>query len=283
MSIVLVIIGLIIGATFPLLRGMLQTQRSIASKKELETAKQALISFAITQGRLPKQDQGAGADVLGDGVEKDTTNCTNTNYCKLPYMTLQVKGTDNYSLPLLYDVTEVLRDPPESGNMCNTLYDLIPQVPPSGIPNVSCDGDNKPCVTNDSDTDNGAIQLYPDTGRNVAAIVISRGPNARLDGKNATGSNREYEMETKARTEDYDDVVVTLTYGELVSALNCGKKEGPPITLHLDATGVSFKCYTRCCGYNYTQLEDCLADPGECISGLEQFDGGVKTNKTSCN
>lgn len=220
MSIVLVIIGLIIGATFPLLRGMLQTQRSIASKKELETAKQALIAFAITQGRLPKQDQSAGADVLGDGVEEVNPICTDTNYCKLPYMTLQVKGTDNYSLPLLYDVTQQLVGTSDVESMCNILLNIEPS---DGDTSVSCNtlGDRKPCVTIDSDQDNGSIQIFPNTGRHVAAIVVSRGPNARLDRKNATSSNREFEMETKARTEDYDDFVVTLTYLELITALGC--------------------------------------------------------------
>ncbi|MDD5612612.1 MAG: prepilin-type N-terminal cleavage/methylation domain-containing protein [Gallionella sp.] len=80
MAIVLAVIGLILGATLTVLTA-LQEQRNIEdTKSSLEAAKDALLGFAVTNGRLP-----CPASSTSNGIEDPVGGTTSLISCTHPY------------------------------------------------------------------------------------------------------------------------------------------------------------------------------------------------------
>ncbi len=109
MAIVLVIIGLLAGGILIPISEQLQNTRSTDNKNQMETIKEALIGFAIANGRLP-----CPAIVNSNGIESPVGGgtCT-TQHGFIPYQTLGLEGqfnedniySDPWNNPYGYSVT----------------------------------------------------------------------------------------------------------------------------------------------------------------------------------
>lgn len=92
MAIVLVLMGLVLGGLIAPLSMQMEQRNLIATRTTLETAKEALIGFAMTNGRLP-----CPATAGSNGAESPAGGgaCTNNFNGFLPAATLGLSGTDN--------------------------------------------------------------------------------------------------------------------------------------------------------------------------------------------
>ena len=101
LTIVLVIVALLIGGMLVPLSAQRDLGRASETQKQLAEIKEALLGFAVANGRLPRP-----ATSLADGAENpslcaDDTACTGY----LPWAVLGVKKTDAWSKMIRYSVT----------------------------------------------------------------------------------------------------------------------------------------------------------------------------------
>ena len=112
MAIVLVIIGLLLGGMMMPLSAQLDQRRNSETLKALDEINQALVGFAIANGRLPCPASATTATgSAGAGLEATTgtgsaLTCTNVNGVGvLPWATLGVTETDSWNRRYSYRVT----------------------------------------------------------------------------------------------------------------------------------------------------------------------------------
>ncbi len=144
-AIVMIIIGLLAGGGAFVMGMMTERKARNESIDYMHQAKEALISYASTQGMLPSAD--TNSDGVGDGV----------TIGGLPYFDLKLRPTDLYKRVLQYEVDSGLTTDLQS--TCNALKGGL-----SGAPDV-VDGD-------------GSGTAFP-----VAVVLVSSGPmDADSDG-----------------------------------------------------------------------------------------------------
>lgn len=102
MAIVLVIVGLALGAGLSVLSGQVEQKKINDTQKALEEAKDALMGFAIVNGRLPRP-----ATVASNGIEITAAACATDLACTglIPWATLGVTKLDAWAKVIRYSVT----------------------------------------------------------------------------------------------------------------------------------------------------------------------------------
>lgn len=151
MAIVLAIVGLLLGGLLPTISGQMEQRHVSDTRKQLVEIQQALIGFAIINGRLPcpaLSTTPTGSSTAG--VETSTCAAPN-NGGVLPWVTLGVSETDAWGRRFTYRVT------PAFATVTPTPF----QLNTPGILNVGLTWLN---------TDVGAASGVP-------AIVVSHGTN----------------------------------------------------------------------------------------------------------
>ena len=113
-AVVLAIVGLLIGTLVPSLATLIQLRGHGDAARELRQIKEALLGFAVSEGRLPWPD----TDVLPDGVENparptppDCVSCEGY----LPWKTLGIAPTDPWGRMYLYRVSHEFASPVQTG------------------------------------------------------------------------------------------------------------------------------------------------------------------------
>ena len=101
MAMVLVIMGLLLGGGLTLLSTQIEQQKVKGTERQLEEAKEALIGFALANGRLPRP-----SSVLLNGVEMPGV-CASDAACTglIPWTTLGVSKLDGWNKIVRYSVT----------------------------------------------------------------------------------------------------------------------------------------------------------------------------------
>jgi prepilin-type N-terminal cleavage/methylation domain-containing protein len=190
LAIVLVVLGIILGMTLPLLSELTRHRHYRSAQKELEEIKEALIGYAAIHFRLPN------ADANGDGVQ-DTGQVTGT----IPFVDLGLGAVDPWRNAYRYDVNQRLTNTNNLQALCSALASIgateLPQVA------FSAGGPSSP----------------------QAAVVISMGENSRLDEENADG-DRVYEARTPTAT--FDDITVAIAPNALYTRLSCSPSSPGP-------------------------------------------------------
>jgi prepilin-type N-terminal cleavage/methylation domain-containing protein len=100
MAMVLVIMGLLLGGGLTLLSTQIEQQKVKGTERQLEEVKEALIGFALANGRLP-----CPADPLVPGVELNPCNTEATASGLIPWTTLGVNRLDGWNKVIRYSVT----------------------------------------------------------------------------------------------------------------------------------------------------------------------------------
>lgn len=111
MAIVLMIVGLLLGGLIPTLSAQMESQHISETRKSLGEIQEALIGFAIINGRLPcPADPTIATGQAGAGAER-TPPCTGGNSTGvLPWATLGVGETDAWGNRYTYRVTDYFAD-----------------------------------------------------------------------------------------------------------------------------------------------------------------------------
>ncbi len=183
MAIVLVVLGLIMGMTLPLLSEISKHRHFRVTNRELEEISDGLAGYAGIHGRLP------WADINGDGRE-DSGQATGT----LPFLELGVRPVDSWRNQFLYDVNENLA----STNSVSALCTVLSSLGSGSLPQLSFSSGGPSSVQ--------------------ALVVISKGENSRLDGGNSD-ADRIYEAHTP--TQDFDDLALGINPNTLYARLSC--------------------------------------------------------------
>ena len=101
MAIVLFIVALLLGGLLPTISGQVEQQRINETRKQLDDIKQALIGFAIINGRLPCPANG----ILPSGDEVTSGGSCSLTKGVLPWATLAVNETDAWGRRFTYRVS----------------------------------------------------------------------------------------------------------------------------------------------------------------------------------
>jgi prepilin-type N-terminal cleavage/methylation domain-containing protein len=107
MAMVLVIMGLLLGGGLTLLSTQIEQQKVKGTERQMEEVKEALIGFAIANGRLPRP-----ATSPVDGAERG--NCANVAQCTgfIPWVTLGVNRLDGWNKIVRYSVQREFANAP---------------------------------------------------------------------------------------------------------------------------------------------------------------------------
>jgi len=200
MAVVMIIVGIVISTMVTVLPSLLQTAKHREAKAQLEKIDYALQGYAIANNRLPF------ADTNGDGTE-------DVGYVgDIPYLTIGLSsGEDTWGNPIRYAVygeaggTANLTDPPDANAFCTAI----------SAADVLGFNASIAYTTNDD----AACTAVDTNASNQAYIIASGGTKDQggtpgfFDGCNGTGVG--FNAVNKRPAPDYDDIVKSLSLGEL--------------------------------------------------------------------
>lgn len=110
MSIVLAIVALLLAGLLPTISSQIEQQRRNETRKQLAEIQQALIGYAVINGRLPCPADGTIPTIPGvaNGAGQEKASCAaGANGGVLPWVTLGVNETDAWGRRFTYRVTPV--------------------------------------------------------------------------------------------------------------------------------------------------------------------------------
>jgi prepilin-type N-terminal cleavage/methylation domain-containing protein len=220
LAIVLVIVALLLGGLLVPLSAQYDNANTSAVQKSLSDIQEALIGFAITNGRLPCP---ALATTIGVGSEQppSASGCANKAGV-LPWATLGVNETDPWGHRYSYRVTKEFTPPSWPGTSVSCATTLPNPAPANASFALCSQGD----LTVFDTSGGNSISI------NVPAIVISHGKNGhgayttqgtllglgsdtdeqdnQLTGVSGTSTANAYFV-SKLPTDSFDDVVVWIS------------------------------------------------------------------------
>lgn len=171
-AVVIAIIGLLLGALLVPLATQVQATKIKATDKSLEEIREALLGFAITNGRLPCPDTGT------DGIEDGGGAAVcNNQQGTLPYASLGVAPLDAWGRRYTYRVTAEFTRNPVPGSVCVA-------VPPDNRLGLCDVGDIT--ISGRVTDPNVNDKVERNLGVASAAVVVSHGPNG-LGGSDLNG------------------------------------------------------------------------------------------------
>lgn len=224
MAMVLTIVGLLLGALIPTLSAQIELQRVTETRKQLNEIQQALIGYAIINGRLPcPASATATEDPVGGGV------CNHAYDGFIPAATLGLSTTDSSGFAvdswgnrIRYAVT-----PWPSTNPTNT-FTTASGLASTGISNLAQAGTpylqvcSAASTNTSSCTANTALTAKP----GVPVVIYSTGKNgvgSGLDERENTDNDQVFTSHTPtpstATNGEFDDLVIWLSANNLVSRM----------------------------------------------------------------
>jgi prepilin-type N-terminal cleavage/methylation domain-containing protein len=186
MAIVLAIVALLLGGLLPVISSQIELQRRNDTRKYLEVVRDALVGYAVINGRLPCPDSN------DDGTAEATCTTIAQQVGTLPYTDLGVVGTDAYDNVLIYAVTKEFASA--------TPFTLIT----TGNLKV-CDA---ACASN--------------LTTSSPAVLVSRGANAATAASADEAENTDGDTTFISRDfaqDGYDDLIVWLSLNTLVNRM----------------------------------------------------------------
>jgi len=223
MAIVLMIVGLLLGGLLPTISGQMERQHTSETRKQLDEIQQALIGYAIINGRLPcPANPAIATGQAGAGIER-TPPCTAGNSTGvLPWATLGVNETDAWGNRYTYRVSSDFADAVGSA----TYGGCTPTPTPTLSTFALCSSGNLDVRSAASGGTSIAI--------NVPAVIISHGKNSggayTQQGTQVTNSSDADEQENSdgsadnnyvshTPTSNFDDLVIWLSPNTLLNRM----------------------------------------------------------------
>ncbi|HEX5057180.1 MAG TPA: prepilin-type N-terminal cleavage/methylation domain-containing protein [Gammaproteobacteria bacterium] len=168
LSMVLVVIGLILGTAITALTSFLARAQFSETRAQLALVQEALIGYAISKGRLPCPDvndypptaptMGSASDGVGDMTGTSPGDTCVREYGYLPYAELGLPPRDIWGTYYQYRVDDVYADIPPAGQ--TVTFSLTE-------------------TEGEIDVKDSAASANP-IADNIVALVFSAGPNAHV-------------------------------------------------------------------------------------------------------
>lgn len=216
LAIVLVIVALLSGG---LMLG-LSAQRDAAAYREaqhqLDTAKEALLGFAISHGRLPCP---AASNSVSGGANAGMEDClivTNSNqrHGVLPWATLGLPETDAWDRRLTYFVSVKFSTPLVAGSLSSFAMSTGIYPDNAGTANVKLIATS----TSNIATDLAAV-VVSHGGRGLGGYTTSGAMLAGAAGDEAENADADLTFVAHTQSMDFDDLVTWITPALLKSRL----------------------------------------------------------------
>ncbi len=221
MAMVLMIIGLLLGGLVPTISSQMEQQQTRETRKQLDEIQQALVGYAIINGRLPcpaNPTIATGQSTAGAEAVTGTACSTVANNAAvgvLPWATLGVNETDAWGNRFTYRVTAIFADEVST----DTFGGSCPSGTTATLSSFAlCSSGNLDVQSSASGGTSIAI--------NVPAVVISHGKNGggayTQQGTQVTNSSDADEQENSdgsadnnyvshTPTPNFDDLVIWLS------------------------------------------------------------------------
>jgi prepilin-type N-terminal cleavage/methylation domain-containing protein len=173
MAMVLMIVGLLLGGLLPTISSQVEQRNVTETRKQLDEIQQALIGFAVINGRLPcpatSATNGVESPVTGTGI------CDHPYDGYLPAATLGLSGTsssglvlDSWGNPIRYAVTSWNSNTFTIPNGMRTVG--ISGLTPTSL--LVCSS-----ATNITNSSCGSGYFITSSGNGVPAVIFSTGKN----------------------------------------------------------------------------------------------------------
>jgi len=224
MALVLLIMGLLLGGGLTVLTTQLEQRRISDTQRLLDEAREALIGFAVANGRLPCPAAGnVATGVAGAGMESTATilGCTGGQTGVLPWATLGVSQADawgwrfTYRVPAQFSRTVDATRALTLANFPGCVAATLPTVtPPARAAFALCSaGDNNVCPSSAGCPAAAVASAVP-------AVVVSHGRlgagafndagaliAASADPDEASNSDGNQNFVSHTPTQAFDDIV----------------------------------------------------------------------------
>lgn len=223
MAIVLAIITLLLTGLIPTISNQIEQKQRSETRKQMDEIQQALIGFAIINGRLPcPADPAILTGTANAGIERATcTTAAVTVDGVLPWVTLGVPETDAWGNRFTYRVTEYFADTIALNTVQTT--GTCTSTPTSSSFALCTEGD---ITIKDSVGGNTVASKIP-------AIVVSHGPKssgaytsqggavriAGATGDELENANNDATFIYKTTASDFDDLVVWVSPNTLFNRM----------------------------------------------------------------
>lgn len=238
-AIVLAIVGLLLGGLIPTLSAQMESQRINETRKQLDEIQQALVGYAIINGRLPCPAKATLATGLANAGEEATTGnscactasgsavadntataCTlSTVTGVLPWVTLGIKETDAWERRYTYRVTTHFAD-----KIANTYVWGCGSPEPTQASFALC----SPGVPDVDSADSGGTAVADNVpavflshGKNGAGAYLSNGAQLAVSTGNdeAENSDNDKDFVSHDITSNFDDLVFWLSPNTLFNRM----------------------------------------------------------------
>ena len=203
-AVALFIITIVLGSILIPLTTQVEQRKISDTRKALDEIREALIGFALINGRLPCPDTDTNPAAAGYGEEETTCATTVTQEGYLPWKTLGVAPMDSFG------ITRTAAGSPRIGDWRYRVHRGF------AVPFT--------LATSVTGTDNLAVR---DTANNLissgterpVAIFYSAGPNTTADGQNASyeGTSGTYQADVPNAT--FDDILIWISRPSLMNRM----------------------------------------------------------------
>ena len=197
MAVAVFIIALLLGSILVPLTTQVEQRKISDTRKGLEEIREALVGFAVINGRLPCPDTDADPSSAGYGLENTPCNAANpTAEGFLPWRTLGAAEVDAWG------IRRTAAASPRNGDWRYRVDRNF--AAPGGFTLATGFATDSLTVRNNAGND------LTGTERPVA-IIFSAGPNLVADGQNASfeGTNAIYQSDVPSAT--FDDILIWIS------------------------------------------------------------------------
>lgn len=221
-AIVMAIIGLLLGGLLVPLSAQVDAQRSSETQKAINEIREALMGFALANGRLPcPADPAIATGSVNAGMEDPTPMVT---VCArelgvLPWVTLGVPETDAWGRRYTYRVTAIFAD------AIGTTFGCTPSTTPTQSSFALCS-------LGDITVTDGAVNIATD----IPAVIVSHGKNglgaytslgtqiAGATGNEQENADADTTFVNTSFTPTYDDQVAWISTNILMNRMVAAQK-----------------------------------------------------------
>jgi prepilin-type N-terminal cleavage/methylation domain-containing protein len=229
MAMVLLIITLLLAGLVPTISSQMDQQRTNETRKKMSEIKEALIGFALRNGRLPCAARAAtptGQSYSGVYAGNEETYCQNAGYAAnaygvVPWVTLGTSETDGWGNRFTYRVSSDFADAIAGATYGGCTPSPLPTQASFGL-----------CSVGDPDIYSSATWVTT-VANKVPAIIISHGKNGAgartpqgtqrpagsTDEQENTDHSSDWKYVSRIPTSDFDDLVEWVTTNTLANRM----------------------------------------------------------------
>ncbi len=234
MAIVLFIVTILLGGLLPTLSGQVEQRQNNETRKQLDEIKEALIGYAVANGRLPCPASITPTNSYGAENPIGGGNCSNFYNGFVPAATLGISGANNQGLvldawgnPIRYAVSKWSSSTP----IMNNVFTTVSGISTVGISNLSPNLQVCSTATGISGSSCGGTTSLTPNG--VPAVIYSTGKNGGYGGTgtdeaenpnpNSTSNNPVFVSHlpspSSAPNGEFDDTVIWLSTNVLINRM----------------------------------------------------------------